>query len=357
MPKLVISTASEQVATYLRAKILQGVWSGLMPGGDKLAAELGIGSNTAEAALVLLEKEGLLLNQGVRRGRMIVARPEQEAAPSLRIAILLGEAVDQSLDYIVEIRHALEKAGHTSFLAPKSMADLGLDAGRITRMALKTEADAWLVLWGSLDVLEWFAQSKTPTFAMFGRRRELRIAGAGPDKSAAIISATKHLIALGHRRIVLMVRPRRRLPKPGQQEQAFLNEMAAHGLKSGEYNLPPWEETKESYHSRLEALFRITPPTAMIIDDAPFFFATQQFLARKKMSAPEDVSLICTDYSPDFDWCSPTISHIRWESRPLTRHILKWAENVSRGKVDLRQVETSAKFVPGGTIGPVPKGK
>jgi hypothetical protein len=79
-----------------------------MPGGDKLAAELGVGSNTAEAALALLEKEGLLLNQGRRRGRIVIAQPGAEAAPSLRIAILLNEAADLALDYIVQIRHELE---------------------------------------------------------------------------------------------------------------------------------------------------------------------------------------------------------------------------------------------------------
>ena len=51
------------------------------------------------------------------------------------------------------------------------------------------------------------------------------------------------------------------------------------------------------------------------------------------------------------------VSHIRWESRPLVRGVLKWANNVSRGKVDVRQMEIDAEFVPGGTIGPAPGGR
>lgn len=357
MQKLVIFTAAEQVAAHLRAEILRGVLSGLMPGGEKLAAELGIGPNTAEAALVILEKEGLLVSQGARRGRSVVARPEAGAAHSLRIAILLNDSGDLALNYMVEIRHALESAGHSSFIAPKTMEDLGHDVERIKRMAMKTEAEAWLVLGGSYELLNWFLTQTAPTFAIFGRRRELKIAGTGPDKSSALIEATRRLIELGHRRIVLMTRTRRRMPKPGEPERLFLKELAAHGMPVGDYALPPWEETTKGFHARLEALFRFTPPTAMIIDEAPLFFATQQFLARKRLTAPEDVSLVCTDYSPDFNWCQPTISHIRWESPPMIRNLMKWITNVSLGKEDFRQTETPAKFVLGGTIGRVPRGR
>jgi len=33
------------------------------------------------------------------------------------------------------------------------------------------------------------------------------------------------------------------------------------------------------------------------------------------------------------------------------RRIVRWAENVARGKSDIRQVLTPARFVDGGTVG------
>lgn len=352
MGMIVIATAAEQVAAHLRAELLRGMWQGVMPGGDKLAAELGIGSNTAEAALALLEKEGLLKNQGRRRGRLVVARPDLAEKPALRIAILYSEPVDRGLDYMIGLEHALGEAGHAKFAAPKTMADLGMDVRRISRMVEETEADAWVVLGGAADLMEWFAGRAAPVYAIFGRRRDFPIAGVGPDKRAAIIEATRRLVGLGHRRIVLMARPRRRLPKPGLSEQTFLDEMAEQGVPTGEYNLPPWEESPDGFHERLEALFRVTPPTALIIQEAPLFIAALQFLSRRKLSVPDDVSLVCTDHSPDFDWCQPEISHIRWESQPLIRGVLKWAENIRHGKADTRQTEIPARFVSGGTIAP-----
>jgi hypothetical protein len=37
----------------------------------------------------------------------------------------------------------------------------------------------------------------------------------------------------------------------------------------------------------------------------------------------------------------------------VVRRVVRWAANVSHGKQDLRQSLTKAKFVPGGTIGPM----
>lgn len=150
-----------------------------------------------------------------------------------------------------------------------------------------------------------------------------------------------------------MTRGLRRLPQPGLPERAFLNELEQQGLPRGAYNLPNWKETPEGFHTRLDELFRITPPTALLLDESPLFAATQQFLAYRKLRVPQDVSLVCTDDSPDFGWCRPPVSHIRWDSRPLIRRIVKWAANISHGKEDLRQTDTPAQFVPGGTIGPV----
>ena len=343
-------SVGEQLAAHLRRELETGVRRGLMPGVLKLEKELGVNRKTVEEALRQLEAEGLLKPQGAGRRRRIAGI--RKAAPALRIGILLSEAAERRLDYIVELQHGLTEAGHAAVFAARTMGELDLDLRKIRRMVLEAKADAWVVMAATAEVLEWFAQGRTPAFAVFGRRRGKRIAGAGPDKRSAYAEATRRLVELGHRRIVLLARPRRRLPEPGRPEQAFLNELAAHGLPVGDYNLPDWEETPAGFHARLNELFRVTPPTALILDESPLFFGARQFLAQRRLRIPEDVSLVCTDYSPDFDWCQPPVSHIRWDSRPVVRCALRWAANVSRSKEDLRQTETPAEFVHGGTIGP-----
>lgn len=354
MPLIRILSAVEQVAAFLREELSRGRWGGFLPGVDRLAPELGVSRKTLEAALRQLEAEGLLTRNGARRKRSIALQGCQ-TRPALRVAILLSEAADRHLDYMVELQHELARVGHSASFAAGTMVECGMNVKRISRIVEKTGADAWVVGGGTREVLQWFQGRGLPVCALFGRRRGLPIAGVGPEKPPAYALVTRTLIGLGHRRIVLIARRMRRLPEPGTSERAFLNELAVHNILSGPYHLPDWEESIDGFHAGLEALFRVTPPTALIIQEAAFFAATQQFLGGRGLRVPEDVSLVCTDADPTFAWCKPSVAHIRWDSRPVVRRIVRWAANVSSGKPDLRQTLTPAEFVLGGTIGTAPQ--
>ena len=76
--------------------------------------------------------------------------------------------------------------------------------------------------------------------------------------------------------------------------------------------MPDWSDRKDGLLSCLDSLFKVTPPTALIIQEAPVFAAVQQFLANRGLKVPDDVSLICSDPDPNFAWCEPTIAHMTW---------------------------------------------
>lgn len=349
-------SVTDQVTCHLREELRRGRWEGAMPGRNQLVRALGVSGKTVELALAQLEKEGVLIAQGAGRKRR-VAEDFAGRLPKrgLRIAIFHGDPVDRNIDYMVDLLHRLSHAGNEVFFTEKSIRDLNGDLERIKRVVADSKADAWVVVSGSMEVLEWFAAQKTPAFALFGRRSTLQIASAGPDKTLAYAAATRHLIGLGHRRIVLMAAAARRLPTPGESELAFLQELESHGIPNGLYNLPDWILSRDGFHDCLESLFRITPPTALILDEAPFFFAALQFLSTRSLRVPQDVSLICTDGDPYFYWHRPSVTHITWEPEPVLRRVLQWADNIANGKEDLRQTLTKAEFVEGGTVGPAPK--
>ena len=191
-------------------------------------------------------------------------------------------------------------------------------------------------------------------FALFGRRSRVNIAATGPDHASAMRTAVQRLIALGHGRIVVL---QRRATDPATGTRAALEEMEKHGLPISSYNLPVWEDNPESFRRVLDELFRITPPTALIIDEAFLFHAVKEHLAQKGILSPKDISLICIDGDPTFEWCEPSVAHIQWDSRPWVRRIVRWANDVSRGENNRRQNLTKAKFVDGGTVGRAPRGR
>ena len=342
-------TIAEQVAAYLRGELMRGRWSETMPGMNHLAPELGVNAKTVTAALQRLEQEGLLEGQGAGRKRRIVL-PKDHAPSTLRVAILLYEQNDQSLDYIIDCQSKLEAAGHTVFYAPSSLTEIKMDVQRLARMVKQTEADAWVVGSGTREVLQWFIEHKTPVFALFGRRRELKIAAIGPNKIPAIVEATRRLIDLGHQRIVLLS-SLLNVSEPGAPGAAFLDALSAGGITAGSFNLPGWEGGVEGLYAYLDASFRHTPPTAIIASSSPNYCATLHFLLNRGIRVPQDLSLVCTDDDPHFKPCRPSVAHIRWSRRPVVNRVVRWVHNVSQGKEDTRQTLIKAEFIEGGTIG------
>lgn len=348
-----MKSAVEQVAEFMKEQILRGVWQNLMPGAPTVARTLGVDHRIVIAAFDILQKEGLLVSGGVGKRRRIVVS-EDQVMPVMKFQIMCYEDTDRKLFYLLDLQHKLMDAGHVCSFSTISLTGLKMDLAKLKRHVEKNKVDAWIIFAGSKEILKWFSVQKTPAFALAGRMTGVQMPGCRPNKSAVLKILVRRLVELGHRRIVLMVREERRHPQPGLFEREFLQDLESHGIKSGTYNLPDWSDTVNDFHRCLNSLFRHTPPTAIILDEFQYFSAAQLHLAYKGIFAPKDVSLVCTDPSPSFNWCQPMVSHIDWDSDMLVRRILKWADHVARGMEDYKQDHISASFVEGGTIGPVP---
>ena len=324
-----------------------------MPGAPTLARMLEVDHRMVIAAYEWLEKEGLLVAGGVGKRRRIVLSGK-ENTPVMKFQIICYEELDRKLFYLLDLQHQMMEAGHICLFSSISLTGLRMNLTKLKRHVRDNKADGWIIFAGSKEILEWFSQQDTPAFALVGRMNGVRLPGCKPDKLKALRVLLRRLIGLGHRRIVLIVREERRKPAPGMLESEFLSILESHGIQTGAYNLPDWNDNVNDFHRCLDSLFRHTPPTAIILDEFQYFSAAQLHLAYKGIVAPRDVSLVCTDPSPAFDWYRPTVSHIDWDSDIMVKRILKWADHVARGQEDFRQDLTSASFVEGGTVGPPP---
>lgn len=326
-----------------------------MPGIRRLAATLEVSTNTVAAALEQLEREGYLESQGHGR-RCKIVLPEDFVKPAFRVTLLLYEDADVQLDYAVEIQHRLRKEGYVVSVAEKSLVDLGMTVKRVAQMVNHTETDAWVVFSAPQEILEWFVTHSLPTFALFGRFRNLPLAATGLNKAPAFRAAIRRLVELGHRRIVLFQPKHNRVPSHAFLVRESLAEMEAHGIKTGPYNLPDWEQSPAGLRERLDTLFALSPPTAMIFDRPNELIAAQHYLAKRGIFAPRDISLLSDD-DPTFEWCEPGVCCIKWHSHPWVSRVVQWVANVAKGKDDRRQTFSVAKFVERGSIGPVPTRK
>lgn len=352
MSKLKILSVADQIAAHLQGEIVRGTWRGVMPGRNELARQFDVGMTSVEEALRQLEVDGWLASQGPGKQRLIVGHTQPTKNRQLRIAILFYEKSSLDGGVFSDVAHELRETGHDAFFTSTSLLDLDMNVKRVAKLVKLTEADAWIVCAAPRQVTEWFAALPKPSFALFGRRRGVRIASVGPEKSPAIVQATRRLIEGGHRRIVMLSRPDRRRPAPGAPERAFLAELAAHGIEPGPYHLPDWEDGIDGLQTQLEMLFEVTPPSALIVDELRIFVATQQLLLRKQLRVPEDISLVSMESDPALEWCNPSIAHVHWDQTAVIRRVVGWANNVARGKQDQRETLTRAQFIDGASLGP-----
>lgn len=348
-------SVTEQVAQILREGLKHGRWRGTIPGRNRLATELGVNHKTADAALKMLENEGLLASRGAGREREIILAENLFSQSSLNIKILLYDKSDAHSEHIMQINFQLKERGHHVTYAEKSLLNLHFDVRRVARMVEKNDADAWIIISGPGAVLEWFAARTIPAFALFGRNANLHIPSLNTVKQHATTEALNRLVELGHRRIVLLTGEEHRKPAPGRFETWFLGQLENMGIKVGAYNLPDWENNRRSLHRCLDSLFGHTPPTALFINDPLFFFVTLQHLSGMGFAAPRDLSLVIMEDHPAFEWFDPEVSLISTSTHRWVPRVVEWVDNIAKGKEDYRKTMIHSKFIEGGMIGPAPK--
>ncbi len=149
------------------------------------------------------------------------------------------------------------------------------------------------------------------------------------------------------------------LPAPGPvpNHPSTIEELETHGLVTGQYNRPSWDNTREGFRRFLDSLFGITPPSALVIEESRHAIAALQFCNHRGIRIPENLSLVCCEFSPSLALTFPAISHLHWDYQFIVRRILRWTRKIDRGQKDTRQAHIEAKFFRGGTIGPVPAEK
>lgn len=350
-----VLSPAEQVASHLRDEILNRRWKEYMPGVAHLHSKLGVNQVTINAALYLLEQEGLLESQGLRRRRRIVVDQQCHHKSTTRICILPYQGDPTEVTYNFAILNELYHAGFEARVIRKSLHDLGMNPARVAKYVRGVEADAWIVSSASPEVLTWFAEQPAPAIALFGASSKVEIAGAGVRKSPVMSQLVRDLVKLGHRRIVMLAPYERLQPEPWLYERNFLTTLEECGIATGRYHLPVWKPSRDGLLQCIDNLFQHTPPTALLVDESKHYIAIQQHLASKGIGIPRDVSMICSEADPAFAWCKQPVTHMRWDPKKIVSRIVRWAKNVSAGKEDHRKKFFDADIGEGNTIGPPPR--
>ncbi len=347
---------SEHAALHLREGILGGRWPGRLPGVRKLAEELGISRDVVRDALRHLEAAGVLAHHGAGRSRAVVQGCKALAQRRLRVGIFLPGPLESenalTFQLIYNIRQAIEAMGHGCFIAPRTCASLQQSPVRAKTFLQDCEADAWIFYSMHRRQLEMAADLSKPVFALGGTSEGLPLAGSLADLSAPIREAVTLLADKGHRRMVLISPPRWRKPVPNASVCAFLDALKQRHIQGDMgYNVPEWRHTPEGLQGLMQALFKATPPTALLVMEPEWIGPVLVFLAERGLQVPRDISLINLLPDPMQSFYCRKIAHFRWPLASHVRHVCQWLKGVAAGEVRPVRRSVSPSFDPGETVG------
>jgi DNA-binding LacI/PurR family transcriptional regulator len=357
------STLTEQVAGLIRTGLRNGRWLTRMPGQGALSKEFGVSGKTVYSALNLLMDEGLLVSDGNGRGALITGKgargvPGKAPKRMLRVGVLnmlpIKDIPPGDYSDLIRLMQDLEHDGHSATLIGFPAGKDPRKTGYLAKLVRETQADVWLVHMGTHEVLEWFCKSGVTALAMGGHHADLPIPKIGVNLAGGVAHAVRRLTAMGHRRIVFIAPAIWRRPEPGRSVKAFVRAMEEVGIRTSEFNLPEWEESREGLALLLDSLFRVTPPTALIAIAPHASAGMLGWLLAHGLRVPQDVSVVARSMVPGVEWCVPGVDVATMESddSAFWRRVRKWVADVAEDRIHREEIAFDIKLVEGNSMGP-----
>jgi LacI family transcriptional regulator len=193
----------------------------------------------------------------------------------------------------------------------------------------------------TLDLL---AQSDTPVVVVDRTASGYGFDEVTFDNRAAMRDAVERLIALGHRRLLFVVR-RRKLVVTQQRIQGMRQAVRRSGAEVSAEILECAEEGELRTQLAL-ALTAAPRPTAVIVSNSTFAAGAMRAIRALRLRCPEDVSLLAFDEPQWAELVSPALSVVRQPTRDIARMAWELLMRRMRGGAEERQqVELKAQVV------------
>lgn len=310
---------SLRVADTLEEKVGEGRWKVVLPGIRVLCDEMGVSSRTMMMALRILENRGVLdaAEKGKPRALKTGFEQTQQEKKQLSVCVLMWRKLeDLSLadrDIVNHFRQEIQEGGGEVNLLVYHEVVKASGGNKIAEVIERNPADGYMVVGAHLSVSEVLVELGVPVAYVGGEHVKGAVPRAGYSMSGMCSEFLEEMVKLGHERCItllpgVMVRHDEGL---SHVEEAIGRVYWEHGLRFvAHFHCPRWGSGLSDLQAGLDKLFRLTPPTALILGDASMVPGVVSFLMQRGLRYPEDVSIACLDGSEALKHFVPPISHI-----------------------------------------------
>jgi LacI family transcriptional regulator len=168
----------------------------------------------------------------------------------------------------------------------------------------------------------------------------------GATNWAGGLSATEHLLGLGHRRIGLVAGPRRLLCSRARLD-GYRAGLEVAGVPVDDELVREGDFYHESgFHAGAQLLALPGPPTAIFASSDQMAFGVYEAIRQRGLRVPDDVSVVGFDDLPEVRWSSPPLTTVR---QPLVEMGVLAARTVLRlaagDAVESPRVELATELV------------
>ncbi|RZU23900.1 LacI family DNA-binding transcriptional regulator [Streptomyces sp. BK239] len=289
-----------------------------------------------------------------------VRRPRFDATKPPRLVDLVVHSLESSSSGAV--LHGVEEAAHDAGLDVVVSAALSRTrAGRPQRGWLDklTARGSAGVLFNLAELTQsqyaWLEQHRIP-FVMIDPVVEppSDVVSVGAANWQGGVTATEHLLALGHERIAVIAGPRRRMSSDARIA-GYRSALAAAGVgHRPEYvRHGGFDETVARRHMR-DLLDLPAPPTAVFTCSDRQALGVYEVLSERRLKVPDDISVVGFDDLPESRWTTPALTTVRQPLAEMAATALRLLVRMmdgdrpegTRTELSTRLVERSSTAAP-----------
>lgn len=342
---------SRQVADRLAAELRVGAWQNNLPGERKLAAFFGVSRRTIRAALDILARKGTFRSGEGRR--ISVAFPKSLPVKSgQKTAVLIVSAVSNrlphSFDMVSSLEHYFALSGYTLQV---EAVPARVNLHHWLEKVYNQRASVWLLCSVAKEVQHWFDQRNLPSLILGSRHEGIHLPDLDIDYRAVCRHAANTLLRLGHRRIVFL-NVAFGFAGDLASERGFNEAISAFTSGPVTARIVRHNGNIVQIGHLLNRLFTgAEAPTAMIVSHACYTMRVLGHLGLMGKRIPADVSVICRDDDPLFEFILPSPAHYCVDRVRLARRAVQLAVGIDQcAFLPSTSSYLMSQFVPGESL-------
>jgi len=349
-----------QAAEIIEEMIMNGGYKNYLPGERTLAKKLQIGRDTLRSALDIVEKKKLISKRQQGQRRSIYAEPAPLTRHATkRVGFLspkkLLQLPPQLLAEFDTLRELLQQQAYELELVSPGIFQLQNPDSKLAKLIKDHEVDVWILHQCGQSIQQWFYDHQIPTLVRGLSHESIPLPCIDDDWRSAAFHAGHYLKRMGHQKIGLLM-PDTELAGLRATEQGLQESLGSGGGTVSIQKMLDQGDLK-SVTRNLKITFQIdNPPTAIIATRSRHVLNIVSWLAKHRLTIPEDLSLIALSSEPWYENLLPTISHYHSDpimmAKSVTRKVLSLAH---QEKIEVQTKLLIPQFFKGKSVKKLPQ--